>query len=457
MRMTHRRHGATIESGAYKEMSKLVLTFVHGTWGRGMIWPSGDAVWTTDASTLCKSLRDRLGPDAVFRRFRWSGRNSHTARLNASKRLRDFLEEGLADSPDATHIVIAHSHGGNIALMALGDSNLRERIAGVACLATPFIVAWDRNIGRGTWLIVAVSSFGVLFYVIHRLVLKEPTLVAMAIAFSLVSVFYLLGKRVKERASKLRRELTPRPLEKHQVLILRSPADEASASLAVFQFLSQLTVRLFHFGESLHLKVEDLGKPPRKLLWIGASAGAVAFGIFPLLYFVSRVVFGVDLKDLVKTAVDLKDLPAPWVLIPTFVVFTISFVIFISALKTLIPAVPRMIFPRIFRPSSSTFDPLTGELLAVLMWLAIPLLSILMLPFGWQAAVANIFLNVTAETTPPGSWEIHQIEPPTSEEIGAPVPPLMHKVYENPRVQIKLGEWIETLGWRGPWARARRK
>jgi hypothetical protein len=74
------------------------------------------------------------------------------------------------------------------------------------------------------------------------------------------------------------------------------------------------------------------------------------------------------------------------------------------------------------------------------MWLAIPLLSILMLPFGWQAAVANIFLNVTAETTPPGSWEIHLIEPPTSEEIGAPVPPLMHKVYENPRVQIKLGE-----------------
>ena len=32
------------------------------------------------------------------------------------------------------------------------------------------------------------------------------------------------------------------------------------------------------------------------------------------------------------------------------------------------------------------------------------------------------------------------------EEIRAAVPPLMHKAYENPRVQRKLGEWIETLG-----------
>jgi hypothetical protein len=86
-----------------------------------------------------------------------------------------------------------------------------------------------------------------------------------------------------------------------------------------------------------------------------------------------------------------------------------------------------------------------GSVLAILIWLMIPVLSMLLvLPFGWQAAFANILLDVTAETTPPGSWEIHLIEPPTSEEIRGPVPPLMHKVYENPRVQRKLGEWIET-------------
>jgi hypothetical protein len=400
-------------------------------------------VWTMDASTLCESLRDRLGPDAVFRRFRWSGRNSHTARLNASKRLRDFLQEGLADSPDATHIVVAHSHGGNIALMALGDSNLRDRIAGVACLATPFIVAGDRNIGRDTWAILEVSSIppvALVILVFSLPVVKEWNFfwafVVLTTASSLlIGVFSLLGRRVKEHASKLLRELTPRPLDKHQLLLLRSPADEASASLAIFQFLSQLTVRLFLLGESLHLKFADLGKQTRHILWMWASAGALVFGTGPLLSFTWGL-FGLDLKQ-AKIA--------PWVLIPVAVVLSISFCIFIEALLTLMS---RVIFPRILRrPSWTTFaPPLTGEVLAVLMWLVIPLLSILMLPFGWQAAVANILLDVTAETTPPGSWEIHLIEPPTSEEIRAPVPPLMHKVYENPRVQRKLGEWIETLG-----------
>ena len=152
-----------------QETSKFVLTFVHGTWGRGMIWPSGDAVWTTDASTLCRSLRDRLGPDAVFRRFRWSGRNSHTARLKASRNLRGYLQEGLlAESPNATHIIVAHSHGGNVALMALAGSNLRERIAGVACLATPFIAARDRNIGRDAWAIIQKGSLVLLLLLVFH-------------------------------------------------------------------------------------------------------------------------------------------------------------------------------------------------------------------------------------------------------------------------------------------------
>jgi hypothetical protein len=50
---------------------------------------------------------------------------------------------------------------------------------------------------------------------------------ALGIASLLFVVFFLLVRRVKEHASKLRRELTPRPLDKHQLLLLRSPGDEA--------------------------------------------------------------------------------------------------------------------------------------------------------------------------------------------------------------------------------------
>ena len=90
--------------------------------------------------------------------------------------------------------------------------------------------------------------------------------------------------------------------------------------------------------------------------------------------------------------------------------------------------------------------PTIGAVPAVMTWLMIALLSILMLPFGWQVAVANILLDVTAETTPPGCWEVQLIEAPASEELEVAAPPLMHKVYENPRVQETLCEWIETRG-----------
>ena len=99
-----------------------------------MIWPRGDAPWTAEASTFCKSLSDSLGPNVVFWRLRWSGRNSHTARFNAAKSLRDCLQKGLENREwrDAKHFVVAHSHGGNVALMALENLDSRERIAGIA-------------------------------------------------------------------------------------------------------------------------------------------------------------------------------------------------------------------------------------------------------------------------------------------------------------------------------------
>ncbi|MDH3252668.1 MAG: hypothetical protein OEM41_07735, partial [Ignavibacteria bacterium] len=89
-----------------------VLTLVHGTWGRGVLRRSGDAPWTADSSALCRALRDRFGKDVIFRRFRWSGSNSHTGRVRAAEELREYLQEGLGSWPDATHAVIAHSHGG---------------------------------------------------------------------------------------------------------------------------------------------------------------------------------------------------------------------------------------------------------------------------------------------------------------------------------------------------------
>jgi hypothetical protein len=49
------------------------------------------------------------------------------------------------------------------------------------------------------------------------------------------------------------------------------------------------------------------------------------------------------------------------------------------------------------------------------------------------------------ESTPVGRWETYLLEPPSSEELGTPVPPLMHGVHQNPRAHELVGRWIEGL------------
>ena len=49
--------------------------------------------------------------------------------------------------PLAQHFIVAHSHGGNIALYALNHPELARKIRGVICLSTPFLNVRERNLG----------------------------------------------------------------------------------------------------------------------------------------------------------------------------------------------------------------------------------------------------------------------------------------------------------------------
>ena len=81
----------------------------------------------------------------MIQRFPWSGANRNSDRIEAGKNLAAALNENLASYPDAAHFVIAHSHGGNLALYALDDSRLQEGLSGIICMNTPFISATRRD------------------------------------------------------------------------------------------------------------------------------------------------------------------------------------------------------------------------------------------------------------------------------------------------------------------------
>jgi len=82
--------------------------------------------------------------DWPIRAFLWSGSNSVHARDRAARDLSKQLREDLKD-PDATAVIIAHSHGGNVALRALQHLDTMAGQIRVVTLATPFLRVFARR------------------------------------------------------------------------------------------------------------------------------------------------------------------------------------------------------------------------------------------------------------------------------------------------------------------------
>jgi pimeloyl-ACP methyl ester carboxylesterase len=120
--------------------SRCSIILVHGTWGRGhrkartKRWFEDDSPFRTRLDAALKSA----SLEWPIRSFLWSGANSVHARDSAARELSDQLRKDLAH-PDATAVIIAHSHGGNVALRALQHLDTMVNRIRVITLAAPFL------------------------------------------------------------------------------------------------------------------------------------------------------------------------------------------------------------------------------------------------------------------------------------------------------------------------------
>ncbi len=122
---------------AVAKKAPTIVTLIHGTFA-----PS--AAWTKDGSTLRRQIADALGKQGQtmhFDVFKWSGRNTHKARIKAGYELAAHIRELRKSYPHCSHFIVGHSHGGNIALFA--HKHLPEKLhaLGIATLGTPFLYA----------------------------------------------------------------------------------------------------------------------------------------------------------------------------------------------------------------------------------------------------------------------------------------------------------------------------
>jgi hypothetical protein len=255
---------ASTDNMAAEDCSSLHIVLVHGTWGRGF-FPSLTTHllqhghrWFEPESVFCRSLVQSLNDNKMIlsiEPFLWSGSNSLAARDLAASKLATMLNL----KPDQKHVIIAHSHGGNVAFQALSETQLKEAI--LVTLATPFIqISRRREIKYVEMLrrVLVVINLLVLVvsYVVATLVariLNQHLPVAIA-AFLLV---FVLGQYVRRGLANIAiRRNRPRSASGYgkslalPMLVIRSPADEAYLALMLSAIGTQLT--------NLTLKLSDL-------------------------------------------------------------------------------------------------------------------------------------------------------------------------------------------------------
>ena len=136
------------------------ILIVHGTWGgRKQGWRPWRYAkpWYDIDSEFISNLTSSLGAkgfNASFTEFQWSGANSILHRWRAASKLAEFLRS-RAQQNCLPHTILAHSHGGNVALKAIdllkGECGMyspdtRKMSTNVVTLATPFLQVFDNPV-----------------------------------------------------------------------------------------------------------------------------------------------------------------------------------------------------------------------------------------------------------------------------------------------------------------------
>ena len=235
-----------------------VVTLVHGTWGRG-IFPgliprlTSRPRWFEKNSAFRVQLENLLtadGTELITQEFHWSGSNSIQARQVAATALAEKIIKAKTEFPNHTHVIIGHSHGGNVATAALATTGEDAAEWHLISLATPFLsikgiepespvvkkLNWFTNLMYGLLFGEFYQVF--LFPILHHSRWSTPTTFEDVFGFfiDLMIVLFLMllvSGWKNENLDASNKEATTSA----SVLVLRSIDDEANLVLVVGSFV----------------------------------------------------------------------------------------------------------------------------------------------------------------------------------------------------------------------------
>jgi hypothetical protein len=240
----------------------LFITLVHGTWPRNVWrdvfltpfygkWPTRSfprSLWFADGSEfrnrLCAGLSKR-GLSARISPFLWSGANSVQERDKAAQELAEHIRAKQFDHPGSIQVVIAHSHGGNVALRALDQPGVTGDEIFITTIATPFVEILPTKLSpaeirRIDVMVSLTTSVLIPQYAIAIKYAYFPTLstnVLYPIIGLICVLFFMLIFRLRDRNARTVDKLVgltslSTSVRRHPLLVLRAVDDEAALSLA---------------------------------------------------------------------------------------------------------------------------------------------------------------------------------------------------------------------------------
>jgi pimeloyl-ACP methyl ester carboxylesterase len=224
------RHGTDISS---------VAVLVHGTAGRSNDWPRLKA-------RLVKELPSPL----LVEDFKWSGSNRMLSRARDTAKLEAYLSDVAGLFPKARIHIVAHSHGGNLAVRAATEG-LLPRIATIVCLATPFLIVEKRRSSELAILsmvmavmltLIAVGIGALQLSFLIRLPL-EPTWLLVLVRYAVgicaaawaARSAWRFAERLFSRVDRAAEALQYDHQRSLPLYIVRSPGDEATVLLTFLQ------------------------------------------------------------------------------------------------------------------------------------------------------------------------------------------------------------------------------
>jgi pimeloyl-ACP methyl ester carboxylesterase len=399
-----------------------IVTFVHGTF-------AADAKWTFATSRLGLHIASRC-PDVVLDRFGWTGGNDIVARGQAADQLAQHLVNLSLKNPDGQLSIVAHSHGGNIALDAARHVPENANL-GICCMATPFL--HFRVLGENELppRIVRKALFApILLFIISIAALQVISIIVavwmtvFAFLTSWAFSHWLSGGIIALRP--LGQELCDRaspPASLSSLKIIRKSGDEASLILGLARlgvWASGSLLRHFAREERYGLAAMIKSNPiPKALVW--------AF-----IVFITILILDIFLVSYHTIKLPLE-IGFFGLMICVFILICIKTNLLddlLLAAATIMAGVAVLMSMMLYGTGAIGVG--AEQMRDDISWL-------------WRMVVSvglTIMLEINAEATPVGEWPVHH--------FGAtPFDPskpwtLTHSIYEDPDVIETVAKWIKT-------------